>query len=510
MRRALLLIGAVVVAALVGAAVFYARNVRLGPLISPPPANRHAILGELKVAPGFEISIFAEGLGSPRVIIRDTTGNLLVSIPAAGKVVALPDEDSDRRADQIMTVVDGLNRPHGLAFDSRGKLYIAEEHQVVSYDYDQRTLKAVNPKKLVSLPAGGNHVTRTLLFRPAPYANELLISVGSSCNVCEENDERRAAVLSVNVNSPNPTARVFAKGLRNTVFMTIHPVTGLVWGTDMGRDLLGDDLPPDEINIIQDGKNYGWPTCFGKNVHDAAYDKKIYIRNPCLESFETQSHIDIPAHSSPLGIAFVPEEGWPEGYWYGGLVAYHGSWNRTVPTGYKIVRYKLAPGGAYIGEEDFITGWLKDGKALGRPVGIITEPGGRVYITDDKAGLVYLVSRSQEQPSGVPLDMELLKLESPAPGSLIKSPLTVTGEARGFWYFEASFPVRVLDANGKELGVGIAQAEGPWMTVDLVPFRATVEFKAPATDTGFLVLEKDNPSGLPEHAQEIRYPVRFR
>lgn len=116
----------------------------------------------------------------------------------------------------------------------------------------------------------------------------------------------------------------------------------------------------------------------------------------------------------------------------------------------------------------------------------------------------------KEMPSSVPLEMELVRLDSPVPGSLIKSPLTVTGQARGFWFFEASFPVRVLDANGKELGVGIAQAEGPWMTVELVPFRANVEFKAPATDTGFLVLEKDNPSGLPENAQEIRYPVRFR
>ena len=226
-----------------------------------------------------------------------------------------------------------------------------------------------------------------------------MISVGSSCNVCFESDSRRAKILKYDTATGKTTD--FAKGIRNAVFLAIHPVTGKIWATEMGRDLLGDDIPPDEINIISSPStssgqnsvpNFGWPICYGKNIHDAVFDKNIYIRNPCMEPFEIGSHIDLQAHSAPLGLAFFPEEGWPEEYWRNLLVAYHGSWNRTVPTGYKIVRFKLdAQGKVLSGPEDFMTGWLTTEGALGRPVDILIEPGGKIYISDDKAGVVYLV-----------------------------------------------------------------------------------------------------------------------
>ncbi len=161
----------------------------------------------------------------------------------------------------------------------------------------------------------------------------------------------------------------------------------------MGRDLLGDNIPPDEINIIEEGKNYGWPICYGKNIHDDQFDKNTYIRNPCMEPFETPSSIDLQAHSAPLGLAFFPEEGWPEEYWHDLLVAYHGSWNRTEPTGYKIVRMRLDNEGKYEATEDFITGWLNGkNEALGRPVDILIQPGGLMYISDDKAGVIYRIT----------------------------------------------------------------------------------------------------------------------
>jgi glucose/arabinose dehydrogenase len=161
----------------------------------------------------------------------------------------------------------------------------------------------------------------------------------------------------------------------------------------MGRDLLGDNIPPDEINIVKKGANYGWPICYGKNTHDDSFDKNVYIRNPCMEPYETPSYIDIQAHSAPLGLAFFPEEGWPEEYWHNMLVAYHGSWNRTVPTGYKIARYKLDAKGQVLGQEDFITGWLdKNGIAWGRPVDIMISPGGNIFVTDDKAGVIYKIN----------------------------------------------------------------------------------------------------------------------
>ena len=340
---------------------------------------------------GFSISIFAKDLGKPRVMVRDPEGNLIVSITKSNKVVALPDRDNDGAADEIVTVIDNLNRPHGMAFkcDPGCRLYIAETDQLAVYDYDQTNLKALNKQKLTDLPDGGRHFTRTLLFRPPPDDDQLLVSIGSSCDTCYESDERRAAIWVLDLK--DNSFKAFAKGLRNAVFMANHPVIDELWVTEMGRDHLGDDLPPDEINFVEEGKNYGWPICYGKNVHDTVFDKNNQT-NPCVEPLIMPSYIDIPAHSSPLGLAFFPQVGWPDDYQNNLLVAYHGSWNRTIPTGYKIVRYKLDRKGNYLGEKDFITGWLRaDGTSLGRPVDTLIEPNGEIYISDDKAGVIYRV-----------------------------------------------------------------------------------------------------------------------
>ena len=394
------------VAALVWLAVFAWNNLRgMRPAIKRPSRDvarfiEHVQAGTdstdlpLRLPPGFNLSLFAKGLGSPRVMIMDPSGTMLVSIPSQGRVVALPDENRDGVADRIITVIKGLNQPHGLAFRCAPecKLYIAEEHQVVVYSYDGKNFQATKEKKITDLPQGSGHFTRTLLFLPAPHDDQLLISVGSSCNVCSENDWRRAKVLIVPAEGGDPA--IFASGLRNAVFMAIHPKTKRVWVTEMGRDLLGDNLPPDEINIIAQGGSYGWPFCFGKNVHDDDFDSKgTHI---CREPAEVPSHIDIPAHSAPLGLAFFPEEGWPKEFRNDLLVSYHGSWNRSEPTGYKIVRYRLDREGRYQGVKDFISGWLTgDGNVLGRPVDIMIRPDGTIFISDDKAGVIYRIHRNK-------------------------------------------------------------------------------------------------------------------
>ena len=400
MKRIAAAIGAVLVlGALVWVLAFYWQNLRgIGPAITGPAEDIGRILeeeapGPLTVPAGFRISVFAAGLGAPRDLAYDSGGALLVSVPSAGRVLALPDRDGNGKADEVVAVISGLRNPHGLEMRCRERceLYVAEENAVRVFEYDAMAFKATNGRKLFDLPSGGGHFTRSLLFMPYPNEDKLLISVGSSCNVCREEDWRRAKILIANADGSD--LKEFAKGLRNAVFVAIHPVTGTIWATEMGRDLLGDDVPPDEINVIEEGKNYGWPTCYGKNVHDTEFDKNTYFRNPCMEPFEAPSFIDIPAHSAPLGLAFIPEEGWPEEYWYNMFVAYHGSWNRSVPTGYKITRYKLDAQGRYLGEEDFITGWLKDSSALGRPVDILAQPGGVLYISDDHAGVIYRVTR---------------------------------------------------------------------------------------------------------------------
>lgn len=416
-----IIIGAGILTA--GGFILYQRYVRGAlPAITPPPEDITKVINTtgmpLKLPPGFSISIFAKDLESPRVLTLDPAGTIVASITSEGSVVALPDQNSDGVADETVTVTSGLNRPHGLAFDCADtgpcNLYIAETHRISIFSYDKETHRATFAKKIADLPNDGGHFTRTLGFGPDPsnpagQAERLYVSIGSSCNVCNEKDERRAKIFSMQKDGSD--FKEYARGLRNSVFFTWNYVDGRMWATEMGRDLLGDNIPPDEINIINEGANYGWPTCYGKNVHDTAFDKNTYIRNPCMEPFEAPSFIDLQAHSAPLGLAFIPEDppsqnasevrgGWPEEYWYNLIVAFHGSWNRTEPTGYKLARIKLDAKGNYLGIEDFITGWLAPSGvrgltpegALGRPVDILIRPGGIMYISDDKAGAVYRIS----------------------------------------------------------------------------------------------------------------------
>lgn len=350
----------------------------------------------LHLPPGFSISLFAKDLSGARVMARDPSSeNLWVSQTSEGLVTRLEIQHGlVARRDVIFR---NLRKPHGLAFDpaNPGILYIAEEHRI----FRTKTSGDAPQETILELPSDGGHFTRTLGFSPD---GKLYVSVGSSCNVCNERDERRAAILRVDTETKH--YEVYARGLRNAVFFTWEK--GLLWATEMGRDWLGNNTPPDEINIVEGGKNYGWPNCYGKNIHDTDFDTKTYIRNPCMEPFERPAVIEIPAHSAPLGLAFVPDEfepggqAWPESYRGDLLVAYHGSWNRSTPTGYKVVRHDLrGEFQIYVGTEDFITGWLVPGdegrgpdSALGRPVALLFLPDGSFLLSDDKAGVIYRIT----------------------------------------------------------------------------------------------------------------------
>lgn len=386
---------------------FYQIQLRgVWPVLRPPPADITTQIPEtlpstassspanatglpLMLPKGFSISIFAKNLPGARVMTFDTFGNLWVSQTSAGKISSLEiDKDTGLVRNQN-AVLQNLKNPHGLAFDPANPftLYYAEEDKISKLP----TYSEGEPQKIIDLPAGGNHFTRTLGFGPD---GRLYVSIGSSCNVCYESDDRRAKIFSLK--NDGSDFKEYARGLRNSVFFIWQPsATGTpqMWATDMGRDLIGDDIPPDEINIVKQGGNYGWPNCYGKNIHDTDFDKNTYFRNPCMEPFEVPSFIDIPAHSAPLGLAFVPQDaaGWPDEYRGNLLVAYHGSWNRSVPTGYKVVRYVFDKNGSVHTTQDFITGWLTPSGALGRPVDILIQPNGTMYLSDDKAGVIYQI-----------------------------------------------------------------------------------------------------------------------
>lgn len=338
------------------------------------------------IAPkGFAISLFAQDLGNARDLEFSGGGTLLLSVPGSGKVVALPDRDSNGSSDETKTILSGLNKPHGLAFHDN-KLFIVEESKVVRYNWDEENLKADVDKKLFDLPAGGRHFTRTITFNKN---GQMFISLGSTCDVCYEKNEWIAAVIISDSNGDSP--RLFASGLRNAVFITTHPETNEVWGTEMGRDFLGDNTPPDEINIIKDGQNYGWPICYGNKKHDANFDKNVYTEDPCL--FTQAPIYEIPAHSAPLGLTFVNTSAFPSDWQGDLLVAYHGSWNSSVPVGYKVVRMDVE-GNTISGENDFITGFISGSQAVARPVDLVFDSSGSLYLSDDKAGAVYQVRYS--------------------------------------------------------------------------------------------------------------------
>jgi len=345
-------------------------------------------LTQLKAPPGFHISVFSDELDTPRMLIFTPGGVLLVSESDEGKVVALPDPKHVGKAARTVTVLDGLNEPHGLAF-YEGKLYVAENDKVRRYDWDEASLRASNPIKLTDLPTGGGHSTRSLLF----HGGKMYVSAGSSCNVCIEKDPRRAAVMEFNPDGSGQ--KIFAKGLRNAVGLAVNPKTDTVWVTVNGRDWLGDDLPPETIyDLGKDGGDAGWPYCYGDRVPDLNFTKAGDDR--CKAVIEPK--VQMQAHSAPLGLAFYEGSNFPGEYRNNIFVAFHGSWNRSVPTGYKVVRVELDDKGQPVGgAEDFITGWLapgetKKGRWMGRPVGIAFGGDGAMYLSDDAGGVIYRIA----------------------------------------------------------------------------------------------------------------------
>ncbi len=330
----------------------------------------------LTIPDGFTIGVFARDTTGARDLQFTEGGTLIATLMSRGEVIALPDKNNDGNSDEIKVLLSGLKRPHGLAFYN-GKLFVAEENKVSRYNFNETTVTTAFEKKLFDLPTGGRHYSRSLTF---DTKGNLYVSLGSTCDTCIEKNEFISTVLISD--SDGNTPRVFSKGLRNAVFLAVKPGTDEVWTTEMGRDFLGDETPPDEINILSDGGNYGWPFCYGQGIVDKT--QKEPTSTFCSSS--KKPYYEIPAHSAPLGLTFIQSSQMDESIQGDLLVAYHGSWNRSTPTGYKIV--KISTNGIPR-EEDFITGFIQGSNASGRPVDVEFDKAGSLYISDDKAGAVY-------------------------------------------------------------------------------------------------------------------------
>jgi len=341
----------------------------------PAPARGQGADDVLHLPPGFKVGVFADHLTNVRFLTLGPGNAIYASQPGPGVIVKMTDANQDGVADTIIPVASGLRDPFGIAF--RGDtMYVAEERALLRFDPGARA-----PATVMELPGGG-HSTRTILFGPD---GKLYLAVGSSCNICNESDSLRAAVTQL---GPTGSAgKTFARGLRNTVGLAFNPTTGELWGGNNDRDNLGDDLPPEHINIIKEGKNYGWPQCYLPGKANPEY-------NAADCSQVEPPAITIQAHSAPLGLAFYTGTQFPRDYRGDAFVTLHGSWNRSIPTGAKVVRVKVDSGGRrVVGVEDFIAGWQRpDGTRWGRPVGLLVLPDGSLLVSDDQGGKIWRVT----------------------------------------------------------------------------------------------------------------------
>ena len=352
-----------------------------------PPAANDSLRAAITLPSGFTIQYFARGLTGVRFMAVASDGSVYASEPRSGQVVRLVDTNGDGTADRQQVVISGLDRPHGLAFHG-GYLYIALGTGVVRVHLKVDGTAAGLPEKIATFDGSGNHWTRSIVFGAD---SNMYIAIGSTCNICVETDTVRAAVMQYDVNGGH--ARRYAFGLRNAVGIQLNPVTKAIWVSQNERDNITpdhEDLPPDELNILKDGGDFGWPYCY--SLHGAAVPNPEFPdASRCTPTIPAA--LEIQAHSAPLGMSFLNRATkFPAAYQGDLLIALHGSWDRSVPTGAKVIRVHIAAS-LPTSYDDFATGWQRpDGSRWGRPVDVTVTNDGAVLISDDVAGAIYRVS----------------------------------------------------------------------------------------------------------------------
>jgi glucose/arabinose dehydrogenase len=340
------------------------------------PAPVLPINPEVSLPAGFVMNEFATGLSGPRFMALGPNGIVLVAERAASRVVALADADNNGAADSVVEVLADLHAPSSLAL-REGKLYVGETTRVTRVDL-AADLSVSNRTAIIDGIPDGGHATRTVCFGSD---GRLYVSVGSSCNVCEEGDVRRAAI-----NSYLPDGsdwRLFATGLRNAVGLAVEGQTGVLWASNN----MGDDVPAETIYAVHEGDDAGWPRCHAGTVQDPVFG----LVGGC--DGVLQPVVRMQAHMAPLGIAFYDGNQFPEEFRGDLFVALHGSWNRSTPVGYKVMRVPIEGGMAAGPAVDFAEGWLRDDNTTtGRPTGVLVAADGALLVSDDTTGTIYRIA----------------------------------------------------------------------------------------------------------------------
>jgi len=343
-------------------------------------------LGDIRLPAGFRIDIFADSVDNARSLALGANGTVFVSTRQDDKVYALVDENNDGRADRKYTVVSGLDMPNGIAFHN-GSLYVAQIDKIWRLDDIENRLQQPPAPLLVydKLPGERDHGWKYIAFGPD---GKLYVPIGAPCDNCDdaERDPRFASICRMNPDGSG--FEVFASGVRNTVGFDWHPQTRELWFTENGRDMMGDNIPPDELNKApRPGMHFGYPYCHGGNIKDPEFGS----RRPCAE-FEPPV-INLDAHVAALGMKFYTGSMFPAAYRNQVFIAEHGSWNRSQPIGYRVMLVRRD--GERYRYEPFATGWLKNGKAWGRPVDVLQLKDGSLLVSDDFAGAVYRISTAK-------------------------------------------------------------------------------------------------------------------
>jgi glucose/arabinose dehydrogenase len=344
-------------------------------------SNAQLPLDNITLPPGFLLSVYAEDVPGARALALGSRGTVFVG-SQEGNVYALIDRNQDHKADRSSVLAQGLNMPNGVAFRD-GALYIAEVNRILRFDQIEDQLENPGTPVVINdrLPKDRWHGWKFIAFGPDGL---LYVPVGGPCNVCERGDERYASLLRMKPDGSD--VEVFAKGIRNTVGFDWHPVTKELWFTDNGRDMLGDDIPPDELNQApKQGMHFGFPYCHAETIADPEFGKK----RTCEEF--TPPAMKLSPHVAALGMRFYTGTMFPEEYRNQIFIAEHGSWNRSTPIGYRVSLVRVAENKA-VKYETFAEGWLPRGRVLGRPADVLVMPDGALLASDDHAGVIYRVS----------------------------------------------------------------------------------------------------------------------